>query len=629
MDIDRITDIDEMRRAMGTMPDAQVPLITPLYEGVCGIKVELYDANTNPYKAMFNMATSTWGKQINKWPEVSPENRFRVIKALLEFKALPSAMEHPTFCFGIERCSRSAFDQIARARIGAVFACLYSGEHLVETDKGKKKLKDIQIGDLVLTHLGRYRPVTQIFHDYGTERYEISFRGYGRKVTTTAEHPFLMQSNGVLNWRKASELKCGDEVVVLSGGTCEICGKLLPMKNTASQKMRERFCSQSCQRKWWMTTEEAANINAWFKKIQDPNRMTKPESIVAGLLRYLKQHPQYGYRVQTLDGHFCFIDFAFPESKIGVEVHGFKNSHIQGKETLFDQEKNAQRIRRLSEIGWKIIEIDASELEEHIDEVLLRLEEKLQACCLLQNDEHQFKFTTVKVKSIEHRYGARRMHYNIEVAEDNSYIASGFVMHNSQGWRDNDHSDVGFRIPQGIYDSELRDEVVDALEHCKVVYHKLVESGQANWQDARAILPISACHMFSMSINYMALRNFCNKRLKFCEQADTVAVAWLMRQRVKEAFPLLGSYLRPACDNRGACEYHQSYSMSEMFGCLFKSCGRNPDKESDGYSTFNSSCTDAKELARQLGIKIPGPKEDLPPQSWEALAESDRDLLCS
>jgi len=317
------SDVDRMREAMGTAPDTNVELITPIFEGVKGIKVELYDACVNPYKAMFNMVVSTWGKHINKWPEVSPENRFAVIKALLEFKALPSAMEHPVFCFGIERCSRSAFDQLARARLGVCFS--------------------------------------------------------------------------------------------------------------------------------------------------------------------------------------------------------------------------------------------------------------------------------------------------------------------SQGWRDNDHSDVGFRIPQQIFDdTKSRAELVEALNHCKQVYHNLVNKGQANWQDARAALPISACHMFSMSINYLALRNLCNKRLKFCEQADTVAVAWLMRKRVLEAFPLLGSYLRPSCDGRGVCEYHQSYSMSEAFGCLFKACGRNPEQGGqDEYATFNNSCTDAKTLSEQLGIKIPGPKEDLPPKSWEDLKESDRDLLCS
>ena len=318
---DRDQEINEIRKAMGTSPDIAVPMETELFEGVRGIKVELYDTCVNPYKAMFNLVTSTWGKHIDKWPDVSPENRFKVIKALLEFKALPSAMEHPVFCFGVERCSRSAFDQIARARLGVVFS--------------------------------------------------------------------------------------------------------------------------------------------------------------------------------------------------------------------------------------------------------------------------------------------------------------------SMGWRDNDHSDIGFRIPQEIFqDSESLAEVQEALEHCKQVYHNLVKKGKANWQDARAIIPISAIHRFSMSINYLSLRNFCNKRLKFCEQADTVAVAWLMRKRVLEAFPLLGSYLRPSCDARGVCEYHQSYSLSEAFGCLFQSCGRNVDKDSDGYATFNNACTDAKTLSEQLGIKIPGNREDLPPQCWEELKDSDRELLC-
>ena len=310
-------EINKLRDLMGTNPKNKVELRTEFFEGVRGINVELYDYPVNPYKAICNMAVSTWNKKMNNWPQITPEARFWIVKAVLDYKSLPNAMEAFSFTFGIEGCSRSAFDQIARARIGAVFS--------------------------------------------------------------------------------------------------------------------------------------------------------------------------------------------------------------------------------------------------------------------------------------------------------------------SMGWRDSSHSDIGFRVPQSIWDDE--EALKDFKESCylaKEKYYKLVQKGQSNWQDARAHIPISACHSFSMAMNYLALRNFCGNRLKLCEQADTVAVAWLIRERVKEVFPLLGSYLRPGCDWGGICQYHQTYTMSEAFGCLFKECGRNKCLATDNYAQFNYACSDKNIIEKQLCIKISDYDEDLPVQNYNELSEIDK-----
>lgn len=297
--------IGELRQKMGTNPNADVPLKTEFLEGVKGISVQLIDYPTNPYKAIVNMAASTWGSHIDKWPELSPEARFWIVKSVLSFKSLPNAMEAFSFSFAIENVSRSAFDQIARSRIGAVYA--------------------------------------------------------------------------------------------------------------------------------------------------------------------------------------------------------------------------------------------------------------------------------------------------------------------SQGWRDNDRSDVGYRVPQSIWDNpESRVNFINNRLNEKEEYHRLIKLGQSSWQDARAGIAISSLHNFSMAFNYMALRNFCSNRLKFCEQSDTVATAWLVRERVKEKFPLLGKFLRPGCDYKGYCEYHQNNEMSEAFGCLFKECGRNICKAKDNYATFNYACSDVNTISEQLGIHIPAANEDMP-----------------
>lgn len=286
---------DDLRAAMGTLPDQNVPIKTEFHRGVEGIEVELYAWTNRPYRSIVNMATSTWGKKNDKWPDITPVNRHRIVKAVLDFQSLPNAMESISFTFGVKGLSRSAFDQIARARIGFVFS--------------------------------------------------------------------------------------------------------------------------------------------------------------------------------------------------------------------------------------------------------------------------------------------------------------------SMGWRDNDHSDAAFRIPEGIWkNDETRNLVQATAEMEKAAYHSMVSEGMANWQNARSVMGIMFEHRFTVAANYMALRGFMAKRLKFCEQEDTVGTAWLMRERVREMFPLLGEHLVPGCDVKGKCDYHQ-VDGSEAFGALFRGCGRWPDPYPQ--ATFNESCSDEQTIANQLRIAIP------------------------
>ena len=86
------------------------------------IRARILDCSVNPYISMFDMALMTWADCGHKWNHASPELRFEVVKGVLDRRALPLALEAPSFTFLIENCSRACFDQIARARIGVVFA---------------------------------------------------------------------------------------------------------------------------------------------------------------------------------------------------------------------------------------------------------------------------------------------------------------------------------------------------------------------------------------------------------------------------------------------------------------------------------------------------------------------------
>lgn len=229
----------------------------------------------------------------------------------------------------------------------------------------------------------------------------------------------------------------------------------------------------------------------------------------------------------------------------------------------------------------------------------------------------------------------------------------------ARGMRDNNWKDASIRIPTAlwptddelkicddymngnIFDETINDEavkktinkvknynkMVNALLEVKEVYSDIVDVGEASWQAARTVLPLYVEYSYSANYNYQSLRGVCRNRMKFCEMEDVVATAWLMARAISGKFPLLGTYLRPGCDFAGKCQYHNAYSLSEMFGCLFASCGRNKDESPYEYAEFNESCSNYKDLEEQLNIHITKPNEWPKFETFEDLTERDKLLF--
>lgn len=137
----RIEDVNKIREELGTKPRELEEKPTVYYRGGEAVSVKMVIPNAdwindsgiigsrpNYYAGMFVMAVQTWGgpldSGITKWNNATPEARRFAVQAILERQALPLALEHPQFLFEITGCSRSAFDQIARARIGVTFSSM-------------------------------------------------------------------------------------------------------------------------------------------------------------------------------------------------------------------------------------------------------------------------------------------------------------------------------------------------------------------------------------------------------------------------------------------------------------------------------------------------------------------------
>ena len=120
----RKEDILKLRKVMGTDPAREPKREDTIFIGSEGIKVQLLDFPSDPYRAIYEGAVATWGSSETWWdkyPKTSPEGKLMVLLACLSHKTLPIALEGPKFTFQIEGPSRAAFDQMARARIGTGF----------------------------------------------------------------------------------------------------------------------------------------------------------------------------------------------------------------------------------------------------------------------------------------------------------------------------------------------------------------------------------------------------------------------------------------------------------------------------------------------------------------------------
>lgn len=82
----------------------------------------------------------------------------------------------------------------------------------ITTPRGPVAIEDVQAGDEVLTHRGRWRPVVAPMQ----RRYRgemVTVQAGDLRVTATADHPFLVERQGELEWLEAGELRVGDHVL--------------------------------------------------------------------------------------------------------------------------------------------------------------------------------------------------------------------------------------------------------------------------------------------------------------------------------------------------------------------------------------------------------------------------------
>lgn len=113
----------------------------------------------------------------------------------------------------ITACDKVCDELKDKNALSPIFACFW-GDYLVHTLRGCKKIADIRRGDLVLTHQGRFRPVVNTMNrQYEGDLVNVFLSGVGRSshhFSLTAEHPLLVRDHsGLVSWVKAKDLQGG------------------------------------------------------------------------------------------------------------------------------------------------------------------------------------------------------------------------------------------------------------------------------------------------------------------------------------------------------------------------------------------------------------------------------------
>lgn len=714
---DTKSQIENLRRAMGTLPSQSPELKTEFKRGVEGITVKLIDRPVNPYKSMVTLATTCWGEKVDKWPDLTPENRFKVLKAVLERQALPLALESSSYVFAIEGPSRAAFDQLARTRIGAVFSaagmrdnnwkdasiripssrwpsesefarcemlstedpsryseedravlqkvvlfnsmvnslltskqayadivdtgtaswqsartvlplyvcyrwsvaynfsallgvcanrekfCL-TADNLIQTSEGSlKRIADIVPGDRVLTEKGIFKPVKITserpytgrlykFLTYGTPECMPLEVTTGHKIMAVDTSKFR-GNDGVVRkplydqalmpeWVESQNLKCGDLIaypIITEEREVKILGQVFG-KDLA--ELVGYYIAEG-----WSTGKQII-LSFGPDELNLAERTKELFEKLFSVKAYIRDRTTGEYKKMTNTYVVEVSSTKLSESFLNLFGHTAMNKHLP-EELLYAPKEILSKLYTSYKAG------DGSTITVNKGGEDITYDSFTTVSSALAIQIKNLSLKLGKVPSISKaKYDNTCIVLGREVNQHSKYIVTVFdEKKGSKGRR-------SFKSADGNYQLYLIKSIAES-EAETLVYNMTVDE----------------IHSYTTA----------GQLVSNCEMEDTCATAWLMREAIKKEFPLLASYLRPRCDNVHQCQYHKSYTMSEMFGCLFKECGRNPCSASDGYAEFNETCTDRNLLIEQLHIDIPTPQNWVKYDSFEDLEESDKALL--
>ncbi len=289
--------------------------------------------------------------------------------------------------------------------------CFVQGT-LVKTERGPIEIQRIGLGSRVLTHENRFKRVTDTFkHQYAGRLIELfveSIKGYNliRRKTATEEHPFFIRRAKSMGWVEAKDILPGDYLAVM-GKDCPSCGKPIPHYRRLCQRcFRESAQTQALRRlnsARMLRNNPMRGIHRY-----DPSRaaisqvhMQKDTTrkVFQELLELKKEYESEGWRCIVVD-HCVRPDI--------VAIRGSTVIGIEYDRKLWPHKEKYEA---------------RPEVRRQYDDIVWRGKHDLTY------EKFNETFVWSKVTMVREKEVNQPV-YNLEVAEDNSFVAQNAVVHN-------------------------------------------------------------------------------------------------------------------------------------------------------------------------------------------------------
>jgi len=201
----------------------------------------------------------------------------------------------------------------------------FTGNQIVLTKQGSKRIEDILVGDIVLGENNEYNVVTNTMNRESDDIYEVDILGIG-KVTVTGNHPFLVENLGddrktivEKTWKPASLLIKGDRVCI-----CENKESIIPAPTVISINIngfsdRKDSLPTSSPDFWWIVGRYMGD--GWRKNTRQTNKGERLTIICCGK----GEEQEIVEKVRQLNHYGCYV----------TEEETVKRVNIQSK-NLYD-----------------------------------------------------------------------------------------------------------------------------------------------------------------------------------------------------------------------------------------------------------------------------------------------------
>lgn len=359
--------------------------------------------------------------------------------------------------------------------------CVPAGSK-IKTDKGYKAIEDIEIGDMVLTHKNRYRPVSRLYERQSSHIYHIKFNG-GDTLDITGNHPVYTYRDNEFMFVRTDELTINDYVCI----------------NINQQQKQLEYSDdilwllgRTLADGYYCKAKHCITIAVGKKKVEDF------ESHLNNIHYYTAHNdrPAVEYVIKNADltelySYFCnkkALDKFVPNAILDLPISQLKvvyNGYISGDGFIRKDKPNTVMWNSSSHDLTLSLGLVTAKLFGKYPTISVRKGEfkKLPSgyCQTNVNYNSQISVTTkynpdvkivedkllIRIKSLSKEAVDIKV-YNIETAQDHSYTVNNVIVHNCTYWsiaqknnRETEASGIGW---------ELFSQYVKALREVKPKY---------------------------------------------------------------------------------------------------------------------------------------------------------------